>query len=222
MCGRYAIGHVWKEIQERFKAGFKGEWKQRYNASPGQDLPVILQEDPEEIVLSRWGLIPHWSKDRNSGYKMINARSETLSERPSYKTSFQNKRCIIIASGFYEWKDKVPYYFYHCGDAPLALAGLYDRWEGTSGELIVSFTIITTPPNPLLKRYHDRMPLILDDERPWLSPGTTQHNLMALLTPYKGDLSHHRVSRDVSNPRNDYPSLIQEEKTPWESLNENP
>jgi putative SOS response-associated peptidase YedK len=167
MCGRFTF-----EPTTTFYARFEithhvEDLVPRYNIAPGQDVPVIMRNSPNRLRLMRWGLIPHWAKDECIGYKMINARAETLTERPAYRGLLGSKRCIVPTSGFYEWQDtegkgKQPYYIHTDADEYLPFAGLYDIWVNPEGREVYSFTIITTQPTANLQPIHNRMPAILE------------------------------------------------------------
>jgi putative SOS response-associated peptidase YedK len=142
------------------------------NISPGQQIPVITDGTTRKVELFRWGLIPPWAKDSSVGYKMINARAETIAEKPSFKNAFLHRRCLIPADGFYEWKHqgakKHPYLFRLLGNKPFTFAGIWETWKDAAGNLISSCAIITTSPNQVVAEYHDRMPVILDARTRWL------------------------------------------------------
>src|SRR5215831_15988983 len=150
MCGRFTLDPTTK-LYERFDIQNRLEIKARYNIAPSQDVPVIVHNSPNRLVMMRWGLIPHWAKDENIGYRMINAKAETITEKPSFKNLLPSKRCIVPASGYYEWqkteeKGKQPFYIHDENDEYLPFAGLYTSWKNAEGEEILSFTIITTAP----------------------------------------------------------------------------
>lgn len=180
-------------IKERFGVTVRSAvWKARYNCAPTQDLAVISSEDPHALSFYRWGLIPRWAKDPSIGNKMINARAETVTEKPAFRASFRNRRCLVPADGFYEWKKsgtrKIPYRIGLLDGSPFSMAGLWDKWVSPDGEIIHSFSILTTVPNQLMKEIHDRMPVILEPaaEKIWLGD-TTQKELMELLRPYPAE-----------------------------------
>src|SRR5512138_124256 len=149
----------------------------RFNIAPTQDVPIIIRRSPNQLVMMRWGLIPFWAKDEKIGSKLINARAESVAERPAFRTSMKDKRCLVPTTGFYEWKDtakgKQPYLAKRKDETLFAMAGLYDRWKDHSGNEVLSFTIITTAANDLMAEIHDRMPVVLSrgDEELWLTPG---------------------------------------------------
>jgi len=167
MCGRFTLDPTTK-FEERFKVSNRLENRTaRYNIAPSQDVPVIIRSSPTRIVMMRWGLIPHWATDESIGSKMINARAETITEKPSYRGLLGTKRCIVPASGFYEWQDtgghgKQPFYIHADAGEYLPFAGLYDIWKSPEGIEVYSCTIITTQPTVNLQAIHNRMPVILE------------------------------------------------------------
>lgn len=222
MCGRFVQKAKPKEIEKEFSLKVKDEsiFEPRYNIAPTQNIPAILEKDGERIVESlRWGLIPGWSKDDTFASKLINARAETLSEKASFKNAFRSHRCIIPASGFYEWQKqakgaKQPFYFYLKDKEVFGFAGLYEQWlDKESGEQIETFTIITTEANEVLKPVHDRMPVILKpkDYDQWLNAKVKDTSkLQKLLAPYPADeMDSYKVSKNVNSPSNDLSELIE-------------
>lgn len=219
MCGRYTIEPV-DQILERFDvSGAELDIEPTYNAAPTQHLPVIVRESSNRLMKMRWGLIPSWTKKLNTKYSTINARAETLSEKPMYRKPFHSQRCLVPASGFYEFMQtvdgKVPFYF-HLKDTNLfAFAGIYDVWTDGEGQALYSFTIVTVEPNELVENFHDRMPVILrkEDEEAWLEGSNTNpEQLMSLLKPYpEEEMDAYRVSTRVNSPRNNEASLLQRE-----------
>ncbi|OGG04936.1 hypothetical protein A2Z33_06595 [Candidatus Gottesmanbacteria bacterium RBG_16_52_11] len=215
MCGRFALSSDTREIRQRFGLRDAPDVKSRFNVAPGSVMPVVTTDDPRTAVLARWGLIPSWARDPKIGYRMINARAETLGEKPAFRGPFRNKRCLIPASGFYEWKqldgEKVPFYIHHAGEPVFAFAGLYDVWKDAEDRPLMTFTIITTRPNDLMKPIHDRMPVILarNYERKWLDSGVSDPEMLRpMLVPYAGGgLEAYPVSKAVNNPENDSPGL---------------
>ncbi len=215
MCGRYVVaGH--QELSERFQLRqISFPLRPIFNAAPSQELPVIVEDDSGERALRpmRWGLLPRWRKPGQAdSVAPINARAETLLDKPMFRPLVGSKRCLVPASGFYEWQRvggrKQPY-FLHLRDGSLVgLAGLYDE----SPDGVASFAIVTTPPNPLVAPLHDRMPAILrlEDEEEWLSRDLTDpHAAQALLRPYPAEaMVADPVSPAVNNVRNDGPDLI--------------
>jgi putative SOS response-associated peptidase YedK len=216
MCGRYSLPDP-GDIPIRFKGTRVGyDLKPRYNAAPSQDLPVIVNDGNTHVELMRWGLVPFWAKDIKIGYKMINARAETLQEKPSFRKALAMQRCIVPAGGFFEWKkvdsEKVPYYIFLKNKQLFGFAGLYDVWHDKQGKELKTYTIITTQPNSLVAKIHDRMPVILEkqNEKTWLNPDETEPaHLAKLLHPYPPqEMDAYPVSRSVNSPSNDTKEVI--------------
>lgn len=216
MCGRYTLAAGPEFIAEYFQIdGPIPEFQPSWNITPGGDIPVIceLPGNGRSCSLMHWGLIPHWAKEPDSKYKMINAKAETLKQRPAYRDAYKHRRCLIPANGFYEWQatpqGKQPYYIHRRDEGLLAFAGLWEYWEGE--HLINSCTIITTKANPLLQTIHDRMPVILTepDYAAWLNPRNTDtHLLDPLVRPCNSELlDMYPVSTAVNNPAHDGPEL---------------
>lgn len=158
----------------------------------------------------RWGLIPGWSRDKKIGYRMINARGETLAQKPSFRSAFIKRRCLIVADGFYEWshsgRQKQPFYVQLKTGAVLGFAGLWESWNNPDGGILESCSIITTPANELIQKIHDRMPVILHPEQyeTWLHYATPEHYLQQLLLPYPAEeMEMYRVSSEMNSPKND-------------------
>jgi len=216
MCGRYALAEI-SALVERFQiaSAAPANLAPRYNVAPTQSMPVVVKHSPNQLALMRWGLMPAWAKDSRPGSPLINARAETLAEKRSFRQLLTAQRCLIPASGFYEWQQseagKTPYYI-HLKEQPLfAFAGLYDRSVDAQGAEEFSYTIITTTPNALMAPIHNRMPVILrqEDEDAWLNPDETEPaRLLPLLLPYSAEeMEAYTVSRAVNSPRNDGPQL---------------
>lgn len=219
MCGRFTLTVDPGQLQTAFPwVEVPDQITPRYNIAPTQAVAVIPNDGRNRLDFYIWGLIPSWSKDPQIGNRMINARSETLAEKPSFKTAFRRKRCMILADGFYEWqsqegsKAKIPMYIKLQTGAPFAFAGLWDIWYSPDGSEIRSCTIITTEPNTLLRKIHNRMPVILQEDTfaTWLDPEEKNpHELQQLLVPLPSDLMRaYPVSRAVNNPANDSPDCI--------------
>lgn len=217
MCGRYTLTANIDTISQRFKLDAHGlKIEPRYNIAPSQEAPVIVVEDGKVLKMMRWGLIPSWAKDESIASKTINARAETLYHRPSFKKSLTEKRCLVPADGFYEWKKegrkKIPIRFVLKNRDVFAFAGLWDTWRNQRGELIFSFTIITTQANDLIRPIHDRMPVILkrEYEELWLDPEVNDvDKLLSLLIPYPPEMMEaYRVSSLVNSPKEDSPECI--------------
>jgi len=215
MCGRFSLITNLEEIRKRFRLKqLKLNWNPSYNIAPTQKVLAVQEEGGERTADTfTWGLVPHWAKEPELG-KLINARGESVAEKPSFREAFQNNRCLIIADGFFEWKreggGKQPYYIRLEDGSPFGFAGLYDTWRGEREELRTC-TIITTQPNTLLKPIHDRMPVILrrEDEDVWLGMGEPE-KLTGLLKPYpSGELVAHKVSTYVNDPKNNSVGAIE-------------
>ena len=221
MCGRYVSPRD-AEIEHAWHIGARSNpnpFRDIYNAAPTQWLPVI-RHHPEhglELARLRWGLIPSWAKDPSIGAKMINARGETVSEKPAFRAAFKRRRCLVPMLGFYEWRKtpagKVPHFIHYRSGDLLAAAGLFEYWPGADGaDPIESYTIITTPANELMAKLHDRMPVLLaeKDQAAWLDPNNERREeLQAMLKPYAGeDLDAYPVSTRVNSPKNDDADLL--------------
>lgn len=225
MCGRFSFTIKSDELMDRFGLDqISFELVPRYNVAPGQMIAAIIEDQGQRrIGQLRWGLIPSWASDEKIGYKLINARAETLQDRPSFRNLFQRKRCIIPADGFYEfmWKQgergKQPMRITLKTGEPFAFAGLFDTWKHPDGHKVSTCTIITTQPNKLVADIHNRMPAILrqDDESLWLDREKYDADLLkSLLVPYEADLMRaYPVSQIVGNAKNDLPQCIEE--VPW-------
>ncbi len=191
---------------------------QPYNIAPSQPVAVVANDGKNTLDYYLWGLIPSWAKDPSIGSRMINARSETLSEKPSYRNAFRRRRCLVLADGFYEWKaspakkSKIPMYIQLKDGKPFALAGLWEDWQGPEGSRILSCTIITTQPNSFMKDIHDRMPVILPESAyaAWLDPVEANPALLQpLLQPYPADaMRAYEVSTLVNSPGNELAACI--------------
>jgi putative SOS response-associated peptidase YedK len=220
MCGRYTLYQT-EDLKDRFNLVTKPliRVSDNYNVAPGQYMPIITRgEKGNTVSLMKWGLIPPWAKDINIGYKLINAKSETVFEKPMWRSPVLNNRCLVPARGFYEWKvlsdskTKLPFYI-HPKDLDLfAFAGLWSTWEDVEKRSIMSFSIMTTEPNKEMAEVHNRMPVILhpEDEASWLEPSRRDRgSLEPLLRPYEDDgLDMYKVSEDVNSPRNNDEHLI--------------
>lgn len=218
MCGRFNLFANKQELIERFQLvnGVDFDLSERYNIAPSQDVfTVVKGKDGNRGGFLRWGLIPSWANDAKIGYKMINARAETVDKKPSFKNLLLRRRCFIIANGFYEWKkigdEKQPYHMRQKNKEPFAFAGLWDRWEN-NGQMIQSCTMITTEPNKLVQPIHDRMPVILtkEAERIWLDPSVEDPvQLKRLLVPFpSAKMEAYPISSAVNNPQQDFKGII--------------
>lgn len=219
MCGRFTLtvdaeslqtAFPWLDIQEGIQP--------RYNIAPSQPIAAIPNDGSKKLTYFTWGLIPSWAKDPKIGNRMINARSETAAEKPSFRAAFRRRRCLIPADGFYEWaktpgeKVKTPYYIQTESREPFGFAGLWEIWHAPDGSAIQSATILTTEPNAKIAPIHNRMPVILPPEHYdlWLNPNEVQpEKLNPILTPYPAeDTILYPVSRKVNSPANDTPECI--------------
>lgn len=216
MCGRFTLTDEAVQLQEFFEFEYNEEITPRYNISPGQNILTIVSNGIKRIGQDmKWGLVPNWAKDEKIGYKMINARAETIEEKPSFKHAFQRRRCLILADGFYEWRrtedGKQPYRFVMKDRKPFAFAGIWETW--TKGESsLISCTIITTEANDVTRDVHERMPVILPAQtfETWLDPHFQQiRPLKELLDPYPAEeMEKYEVSRLVNSSRNEAKGLI--------------
>ena len=214
MCGRFSqTTNDEKKLKARFKLKKVLRLEAQYNIAPTQPIQAVLNTHPDELVLVRWGLVPGWAREINANYSMINARAESLLEKPAYKGLIGQKRCLIIADSFYEWKKtgkgREPYRIMLKDEGLFAFAGLWDCRENNGNELY-SCTIITTSANDLVREIHDRMPVILpeDKEGEWLAAPDTQQAL-SLLTPCDSSrIKAHRISNLVNSPANNSPEVI--------------
>jgi putative SOS response-associated peptidase YedK len=214
MCARFTASFEFREIKVRYNLQrdlpFLGR---RYNIAPSQEVPVIIRNGGKnELKIMRWGLVPSWAPDRSIANRMINARAETISEKPSFRRLLERQRCLIPADGFYEWRregnHKVPVWVHLKKKEPFAFAGLWDLWRDVEGETLHTFTIITTVPNALLRRIHNRMPVIFDplQGRQWLDPRLSTRNadIAAVLGPFPSELMEsYDVSPLVNKPEFD-------------------
>ena len=215
MCGRFSFSPLTKVIEDRFDVKVDSSYKPRYNCAPSQNLAVISNQDRGNLSFFRWGLIPFWARDIKIGYRMINAKAETITEKPSFKNPFKRKRCLVLSDGFFEWKrindkEKIPYRIVMKDNSLFSMAGIWDTWKNEKDEAIHSFSIITTGPNELMKNIHDRMPVILpkEEEKTWLDE-TPPDELFPLLRPFPaGLMTAYPVSRLVNSPANDRPEIL--------------
>lgn len=215
MCGRTSLFVPQSVLEDRFDAEFVYEYIPRYNIAPSDDLTVIKNRSPDKIDLLEWGLIPSWVDDPEEVPTPINARAETVSEKPMFREAYKQRRCLVLADGFYEWKgergQKQPYRVTKKDDAPFAMAGLWETWEGNGEEQDrETTTIITTEPNDVVSEIHDRMPVILapDEEDLWLNQAG--NGLDGLLDPFPSELMQaYPVSKAVNNPSNESPEVIE-------------
>jgi putative SOS response-associated peptidase YedK len=216
MCGRFTLTVDIATVARAFQVEPTLQTEPRYNVAPTQQVVTVLCDETKHLALLRWGLIPSWAKDESIGNKMINARAETLAEKPSFKRLLTSKRCLVVADGFYEWKkegrSKTPMYFTLKSKEPFAFAGLWDTWHSPDGEPIRTCTLITTQPNDLVSPVHDRMPAILtpDLREEWLDPKLRDHEqLLSFLKAYPAEeMTVRPVSRLVNSPQSEGAELI--------------
>ncbi|RPD46208.1 SOS response-associated peptidase [Hymenobacter sediminis] len=218
MCGRYTITSPAPALEARFEATFAGTSAgPSYNAAPSQHLPVILNTEPGRIQLLQWGLVPGWVREVQKAPKPINARAETLADKPSFRTLLQRRRALVLADSFYEWQatasGKVPHRMLLNSEEPFAFAGLWDEWlDRQTGEVLPSFTIITTEPNSLMASIHNRMPVLLPDraaELAWLDDSLSVPEHQALLRPHAAEsMREYMVSTLVNSPAHNEPAVL--------------
>jgi len=219
MCGRFTLTVDAHQIREAFPwITLEHEIQPRYNIAPSQPIALVPNDGLNRLDYFIWGLIPSWSKDPSIGNRLINARGETLDEKPAFKTAFKRRRCLILSDGFYEWQKepgtstKIPIYIKMKNTQPFGFAGLWETWQAPDGSDVRSATIITVEPNELVKKYHNRMPAILAPNTydTWLQPGEGDiKQLKNLLMPYNAaEMMAFPVSRVVNNPVNESPECI--------------
>ena len=219
MCGRFTLASEVEQLQQRF--AFEPDEMMvppSYNITPGQEVVAVRRDrDVNRAGWLRWGLVPSWAKDVKIGYKMTNARVETVAEKPSFRSALRQRRCLVLADGYYEWrregKDKIPMYIRLGSRDPFAFAGLWETWRGSEGEPLSTCTILTTVAHAELQAIHHRMPVILDPdrERLWLDREVTDpEQLLLLLTPTLPDtMEAYEVSTWVNSARNNSPACIE-------------
>jgi len=221
MCGRYTLTAEPEVIQKTFDLDTVPDMRPRYNIAPSQKVPVITNNQPKSLSFFQWGLIPSWSKDPSIGSRMINARSETLDQKPSFKQAFAKRRCLVPIDGFYEWRkegnQKYPMYVHLKERELFAAAGLWETWKTPEGENLHTCTIITAEPNELVSQFHHRMAVILSSENyaTWLADDTPADALKSLFEPYPPEkMAAYEVSKMVNNTANDSPQLIEPYQAP--------
>jgi putative SOS response-associated peptidase YedK len=217
MCGRFTLRTNARDLVEVFQLLRTPEIAPRYNIAPTQSVAVIRQvERQRELSMMRWGLVPSWPKDPKAGPPLINARADTVATKPSFRSAFKSRRCLIPADGFFEWqktgeKTKQPFYIRLATDHPFAFAGLWEHWKGTDSSVVESCVIVTTDASDALRPLHDRMPVILPDAAydRWLDPKADASKLGDLLMPYpQEEMTAFPVSTLVNSPRNDSSACI--------------
>ena len=219
MCGRYSLTHSAEEISRRFNVEAPSQFEPRYNVAPTQTLPVVRagEDGDRECAMMRWGLIPFWADDEKIGNRMINARSETAAQKPSFRAAFRRRRCLVVADGFYEWvkKDgkKWPIRITFGGGELGAFAGLWERWSSEDGRVVESYTILTAAAAPQLQDLHDRMPVWATDNcwDSWLfDDEAAQDVLENMIDEFPAPrLGYYPVSRRLNRPAHDEPALVE-------------
>ena len=221
MCGRFTQKSERKVISLEFYVhDFVSDVLASYNVAPGQEAGLIIGNGRNRYTRYRWGLVPFWAKDPSIGNRMINARAETVMEKPSFRQAFTARRCLVPADGFYEWRkngsSKTPFYVHLSSNRPMSFAGLWETWrpnrEGEEKETLHTFTIITTEANDTLRELHDRMPVIVPPEKRalWLNRDADPAELRGLLAPLdSSEIEFYEVSRMVNSPKNNAPECIE-------------
>ncbi|MDN4483019.1 SOS response-associated peptidase [Demequina lignilytica] len=224
MCGRYANFLTEQELIDAFEIAVIADDARlapRYNIGPMQDASIVVarQEGARSLETARWGLVPVWAKDPKVGVRAFNARSETVAEKPTFRSAFAKRRCLVPANGYYEWHtegtEKTPYFIHRADDAPLAFAGLYEFWKdkalGDEAEWLATFSIVTTAARGEMQEIHDRQPVMLttDEADAWLDSASTQDDLWAAIGAPAPELTWHRVGKAVGNVRNQGPELVE-------------
>ncbi len=216
MCGRYTLAKPIKTLKDHFKpVSVELAHKERFNIAPSQEAPVVVSVDGKRHLRSlKWGLIPHWAKDLKTANPQINARAETVHEKPTFKDSFKTRRCLIPADGFVEWAQKgdkkVPHYILLKTGVLFAFAGIWSEWNKNRTPLL-TYSILTIEANSLLKAIHHRMPVILPADKYdlWVDPSTDHESLRSLLRPFSPDeMKTHIISKDINSPKNDFPECL--------------
>lgn len=225
MCGRFTLRASASVVAEQFALFELPPFTARFNIAPTQPVPVVRlrsgqQESQRELVWLQWGLIPSWAESPALGSRLINARAESAAEKPAFRTAVRQRRCLVVADGFYEWQAvdgaKRPHFFHLRDDRPFAFAGMWEAWEGPDHSMLETCAIITTEPNELMRPIHNRMPVILPPVAyaAWLNPAILEpRRLASLLVPYAGnDLRAYAVSSFVNSPGHESPQCIEPAK----------
>ncbi|MDO9085417.1 MAG: SOS response-associated peptidase [Anaerolineaceae bacterium] len=222
MCGRFTLSYKTKELQLALGLPENQlDWQPRYNIAPSQPIASILDNQTKKIEFLRWGLVPGWAKDISIGNRLINARSETIMEKPSFRNAFARRRCLILADGFFEWKQSnskggssQPYYFFLDEKQPFALAGIWEIWQAPDGGELWSTAIVTCDANDIVKPVHERMPVVFDKEEmfSWLED-RPENELIKMMRPYPAEkMNSYMVGKAVNSPFNDVEECIREKK----------
>ncbi len=221
MCGRYVLSAQPEAVQQEFHLADIPILAPRFNVAPSQPVSIITNAAPSELTIVQWGLLPSWAKDPKMGFKMINARSETAHEKPSYRSAFKYRRCLIPTTGFYEWVKadggKQPYFIHRTDKDVFSFAGLWEIWNSPQGEEVWTCTILTTDANNKIQHLHHRMPVMLEGDArdAWLDDASNTDELRAILQPFDSDkMDYYPVSKSVNNVRNDNPTLLERDEPP--------
>jgi putative SOS response-associated peptidase YedK len=227
MCGRFTLTLEAEDVQQELTLGpMPADWVARYNVAPSQPVAVVAEARQRTVERMRWGLIPSWAKDASIGDRLINARSETLTEKPAFRNAYARRRCLILANGFYEWQKvegpkpiRIPYYFQLESGRAFAFAGLWESWKSPEGQELRSCTIITCPANAIVAHVHERMPVIFDRESCWKwLEDKRPPDLQPFLAPYPADkMTAYPVSRLVNDPAHDSKDLVAPVKVPGQA-----
>ncbi len=221
MCGRFTLTSGPAALQRSLHLDTPPEdLLPRFNIAPTQNIAIVTSLEHPQVEYARWGLIPSWAKEASIGSRLINARAETVREKPAFRSAFLKRRCLILTDGFYEWERtakgrggaRAPFYIQMAGGDPFTFAGLWENWHSPEGDEVRSCTIVTCAANEIIGRFHDRMPVILEGDRArrWLDPAAPAEDLGALLVPFPPDRLQVRVvSRLVNSPGNDGPEVLQ-------------
>ena len=220
MCGRFSLSTDTATVTKAFELETPPLFEPRFNMAPSQPVPcvkVCSESRTRELVHLHWGFVPPWAKDPSVGNRMINARSETVAERPTYRHALRRRRCLVVADGFYEWKKvgdgKQPHFIYLKSKQPFGFAGLYEHWQDEHGNELDLCTILTCPANEFMAALHDRMPVMIPPEEYefWLDPDNQNADaIVPFLLPYPADqMAEHTVSSFVNRPGNDAPRCVE-------------
>lgn len=219
MCGRYTLTKI-EKLKSRFDVSTLSDLRPSYNVAPGQRMPVVIANESgmHKLVTMKWGLIPFWAKDPKVGYKLINARDDSVFDKPTWRKSILKRRCLVPADGFYEWRKpsspkdhKQPFFIHPKQIDVFSFAGIWETWKDSDGQELSTYSIITTSPNKEMSKIHDRMPVILhpDDEGAWLDSSLDNRNdIEPFLQSYDDGLEMYKVSDEVNSPKNNSPELI--------------
>jgi putative SOS response-associated peptidase YedK len=220
MCGRFTLHSRLNLLLQQFSLQAGLDWAPRYNIAPTQRVPIIRVSPvtgQREMVPARWGLVPTWAKDITIGNRLINARAESVASKPSFRSAFKRRRCLVPADGYFEWQKrpagKQPYYIHRRDNLPFGFAGLWESWHEDQDDALETFTVITTDASPTAAAVHDRMPVIIEprDYGAWLDPAASDHDaLQSMLRPYNGDdLELDPVDKRVNSPTHDDPTCVE-------------